>query len=120
MWLARNSSTWWQNHHTVVLSIIQSIKCQKGQKRELQKLEINVDPLCKLWWGDTFLRVGELKIGIRYKGDGLNVKFQKPIHKYKEIKNWITTKKSTKRNLSEKKLLTSSNKQKLTQNGSQI
>ena len=60
----------------MVLSIIQSTKFQKGQKRELQELEINADPLCQLWRGDTFLRIEELKIGIRYKGDGLNVKFQ--------------------------------------------
>lgn len=60
----------------MVLSSIQSIKFQKGQKRELQKLEINVDPLCQFWRRDTFLRTGELKIGIRYKGDGLNVKSQ--------------------------------------------
>ena len=32
--------------------------------------------LCQLWRGDTFLRIGELKIGIRYKGDDLTVKFQ--------------------------------------------
>lgn len=30
----------------------------------------------QFWRRDTFLRTGELKIGIRYKGDGLNVKFQ--------------------------------------------